>query len=117
MIGATNRPFDLDEAALRRMTRRIYIGLPDEEARDGQIKKMLKSVSFKISSSDFNKILELSKGYSSADLAAIVKDAAMAPLRDLPIGKTMLTVRTEELRPIMLNDFVMAFKQTQPSVS
>lgn len=32
------------------------------------------------------RIMELSKGYSSADLAAVVKDAAMAPIRNLPKG-------------------------------
>ena len=59
----------------------------------------------------------LSNGYSSADLAAVVKDAAMGPLRDLPPGKTVLTVNAEELRAIRLSDFVEAFSKSAPSVS
>ena len=38
VMGATNRPFDLDEAALRRLTKRVYIGLPETEAREAIIK-------------------------------------------------------------------------------
>ncbi len=102
VIGATNRPFDLDEAALRRMTKRIFIGLPDGEARSGQIQKLLESVACNLSKQDFDRIVVLSNGYSSADLAAVVKDAAMGPLRDLPPGKTVLTVKAEELRSIRL---------------
>lgn len=49
MVGATNRPFDLDEAALRRLTKRIYIELPDEEARVGAIMKSLKGVNYELS--------------------------------------------------------------------
>ena len=33
MVGATNRPQDLDEAARRRLVKRLYVPLPEEQAR------------------------------------------------------------------------------------
>ena len=89
MIAATNRPFDLDEAALRRLTKRIYIGLPDKAARKGLLEKLLKQVSYKLSDEDMNWLLTCTKGYSSADLTALCKDAAMEPVREIETEKLL----------------------------
>jgi SpoVK/Ycf46/Vps4 family AAA+-type ATPase len=74
----------LDEAALRRLTKRIYIGLPDAEARGGLIKKLMKQVDCNLSTYDFNQIVAYTEGYSSADINSLCKDAAMEPIREIP---------------------------------
>ncbi len=69
MLAATNRPQDLDEAALRRLTRRIFMPLPDAEARQALIQGALKKgARYDISEADMVELMKLTEGYSCADL-------------------------------------------------
>lgn len=120
VIGATNRPFDLDEAALRRLTKRIYITLPDSKARFGAIDRLLKQVKFKISKREMDQILSATQGYSFADLNALVKDAVMGPIRDIRAGsnpQAIKQLKQSDLRPVTVEDFAGALKRFSPSVS
>lgn len=116
VIGATNRPFDLDEAALRRMTKRIYIGLPDPEARLGQIKKMISTVAHNLSDEQLVWVSNATEGYSSADLSALMKDVAMRPLREVN-PENILSMDKDQLRPVIATDFQASIQSVPPSVS
>lgn len=115
-MGATNRPFDLDEAALRRMTKRVYIGLPETDEREALIKMKIAAVSNDLSGRNLTEIAEMTRGYSSADLTAVVKDAAMGPLREVPPAD-IITMDKDSLRPVNKQDFVKAIRCMAPSVS
>ena len=74
----------MDEAALRRLTRRIYMPLPDSEARKAFIEHKLKDANSNITEDDMSTLMEITEGYSCADLNQVVKEAAMIPLREIP---------------------------------
>jgi SpoVK/Ycf46/Vps4 family AAA+-type ATPase len=105
VIAATNRPYDLDEAALRRLTKRIYIGLPDSEARAGLIRKLMKQVDCSLSTYEFNQVVSWTEGYSSADLNSLCKEAAMEPIREIPPHKIMELRSASNVRKVSVGDF------------
>ena len=117
VLAATNRPQDLDEAALRRMTRRIYMPLPDPEARKAFIEFKLKDANSNLSEDDMTALLEICEGYSCADLNQVVKEAAMIPLREIPSEQLMNLENTAAIRPIGLDDFKASLGSNAPSVS
>ena len=107
----------MDEAALRRLTKRIFIGLPDGEARAGLIKRTLSTVKTSLSSSDFQQIIHYTEGYSSADLSALCKEAAMEPVREIPPNQILKIKGESAIRSINLQDFMKALRNIRPSVS
>ena len=117
IIGATNRPFDLDEAVRRRLEKRLYIPLPTKEGRLQFVKTILdkeKHSNFQISEEDITKIVELTKGYSGADLRCLWGEAALYPLRE---NIDILTVSKDSIRAVLLSDFIEAINQVKPSVN
>ena len=79
VLAATNRPQDLDEALRRRLEKRVYIPLPDEESRKQLFEINLRSQA--CDNLDLDKLVSLTKGYSGADIFSVIKDASYMPLR------------------------------------
>ncbi|XP_061947543.1 ATPase family AAA domain-containing protein FIGL1-like [Populus nigra] len=120
LIGATSRPHDLDEVALKHLTRRLHMPLPSPEARSYIISNLLKKDGlFSLSEKDLNTICCLTEGYSGSDMAILVKTAAMGPLRDaMKEGfKDIENLEAEKLRAVTLEDFWTSMQAVRPSVS
>ena len=110
VLAATNRPQDLDEAALRRLTRRIYLPLPDDPARRAIIEYKLKDANKNLSEEDMAAIVQETNGYSCADLNFVVKEAAMIPMRELSTEQLMKIEDTSNTFASKIILYIMATK-------
>ncbi|CDY49165.1 BnaA10g06290D [Brassica napus] len=81
VLAATNRPFDLDEAIIRRFERRIMVGLPSTESREKILRTLLSKE--KTDDLDFNELGQMTEGYSGSDLKNLCITAAYRPVREL----------------------------------
>ncbi|EFN64126.1 Fidgetin-like protein 1 [Camponotus floridanus] len=116
IVGATNRPQELDEAARRRLVKRLYVPLPEFEARKQIINNLLTSVRHNLVEEDIVRIAQKSAGYSGADMTNLCKEASMEPIRSIPFEQ-LADIKMEDVRHITNYDFEQALINVRPSVA
>ncbi|KAI1737652.1 P-loop containing nucleoside triphosphate hydrolase protein [Xylaria scruposa] len=87
VIAATNRPFDIDEAILRRLTSRILIDMPDTAARD-KIFRIHTEGENLADDVDVSELAQITEGYAGSDIKALVYAAAISAARENLLGTT-----------------------------
>jgi transitional endoplasmic reticulum ATPase len=84
VIGATNRPDIIDEALLRpgRFDRILEVPVPDKEARKEILKIHTRKKPLDSDDVNLDKLVELTEGYTGADIATMVNAAAMSAIKE-----------------------------------
>ncbi|XP_021708913.1 spastin isoform X2 [Aedes aegypti] len=116
VMAATNRPQELDEAALRRFPKRVYVTLPDLSTRELLLRKLLEKQGSPLSDADMKRLAILTEGYSGSDLTALAKDAALEPIRELNVEEVK-NMDPTKLRSIRESDFHNSLKRIRRSVA
>lgn len=116
IIGCTNRPQEIDEAARRRFVRRLYIPLPESNARKSILVNLLQKVDNCLQNDHIEEIVKRSDGYSGADLEVLTREAAMHPVRCIPQSQ-ICNFDAKNVRPVDVNDFLKALNCIRASVS
>lgn len=116
VLAATNRPWEIDDAVVRRLSKKIYIPLPDPVTRANLIQILLKGVASSLTSTQTKTVVRKTEGYSCSDLTEVCREAARLGVRRLNPSQLM-TMAASEVDPISLKDFEAALSVIRPSVS
>lgn len=141
LLAATNLPWDLDPAVRRRFEKKIYIPLPDYEARRYLIAQRIKATPNSLTPEMIADIARRTEGYSGADLKILTREASFVSLRNLQkaeyfaeyqgmmwpcnpdspkaVKKTWREIDPNLLHPplVTYNDFYISLDKVRPSVS
>ncbi|XP_058008640.1 uncharacterized protein LOC110632953 isoform X3 [Hevea brasiliensis] len=129
VLAATNRPFDLDEAVIRRLPRRLMVNLPDAPNREKILRVILAKEEL-APDVDLEAVANMTDGYSGSDLKNLCVTAAHCPIREilekekkertlaLAENRTVSTMHSSsDIRPLKMEDFKYAHEQVCASVS
>ncbi len=120
VIAATNRPNAVDPALRRpgRFDREIEIPLPDKQGRLEILQIHTRNMPL-ADDVDLNRIAEMTRGYTGADLAALVREAAMHALRRylpmIDLSEESIPPEVLESMEIRMEDFMVAMREIVPS--
>nr|BAC40431.1 unnamed protein product [Mus musculus] len=116
VVGATNRPQEIDEAARRRLVKRLYIPLPEASARKQIVGNLMSKEQCCLSDEETDLVVQQSDGFSGADMTQLCREASLGPIRSLHAAD-IATISPDQVRPIAYIDFENAFKTVRPTVS
>eukprot|EP00462_Mataza_sp_D1_P000028 CAMPEP_0175088504 /NCGR_PEP_ID=MMETSP0086_2-20121207/284_1 /TAXON_ID=136419 /ORGANISM="Unknown Unknown, Strain D1" /LENGTH=495 /DNA_ID=CAMNT_0016360943 /DNA_START=162 /DNA_END=1649 /DNA_ORIENTATION=- len=121
VLATTNRPWDLDEAFRRRLEKRIYVPLPNHEARE-EIFRIFTRDSQLTADVSLKELSDMTDGFSGADIHSLCRDWAMEGVRRLIAGKSPQEIlaldNSPQLRyPLSMDQFLCSRKKASPSVA
>lgn len=96
VLGATNIPWALDVAIKRRFEKRVYIPLPDLDARRRMFELNIGATPCSLAPKDYRNLAEQTEGYSGSDIAVLVREALMQPVRRVMNATHFKQVRVDK---------------------
>jgi vacuolar protein-sorting-associated protein 4 len=115
VIGATNKPWDLDWAFIRRFQKRILVPLPDHHTRLMMLKLYTANLAIE-ADVDLHELARLSEGFSGSDIRDVCQSAQLKLIGEFfESGKAM--DKEAKPRSITMSDFRQILEERKPSVS
>ena len=127
VLGATNMPWDLDDALRRRFEKRIYIPLPNKVGREQMFHINFKGIKL---SNDVNidTLVQKTEGYSGHDISSVCREASLMNMRKklmnengtmdiLQMANNKENFLSDLEAPVSQNDILIAIKNISKSVS
>ncbi|XP_002739185.1 vacuolar protein sorting-associated protein 4-like [Saccoglossus kowalevskii] len=143
LLCATNCPWELDTAFLRRFQKRIYVPLPDREARISLMKIHAVSNNIEtLADADWDLLADETDGHSGSDIATLTLAALFQPIRDMQhathwictaddrytpcsasvpgaVKKTMQELPPDKVQPrdVVVDDFITSLQTNRSTVT
>jgi SpoVK/Ycf46/Vps4 family AAA+-type ATPase len=115
VIGATNKPWDLDWAFIRRFQKRILVPLPDSSTRLNMMQHYSSTLNI-ASDVDLPELARLAEGFSGSDIRDVCQSAQLSLIGEFfESGKA--TDKEAKPRPLTMADFRQILEERKPSVS